>query len=518
MLAMSSALLVRRRLAVVPLIAVLCCGFGAAKASGAGTGEMTDLESRVVEETLSNGMRVIVLPRRQSPTVSLSMQFRVGSAQEAEGASGLAHLLEHMMFKGTRTLGTRDWATERPLLERIEAIVDDLDTERRRGPGGDGAKLAALEARLAQAQREARALVVKDEIDAIYTANGSQGFNASTGVDVTTYKISLPANRLPLWARIESERLREPVLREFYSEREVVREERRQNYENDPSRKLMELLFASAFIAHPYRRPVIGWDGDVRFLRAPAAERFFRTWYAPNNTVLAAVGDVDPPAFLALVRAAFGPIPAQQLPAETATPEPEQGGERRVTLVSDARPEVMIGYHKPTLPEFEDYVFDLIDGLLATGRTSRLYRRLVEEKQVAVSVSTINGLPGGRYANLFTITATPRAPHTAAEVETEIDAEMARLAAEPVAPEEISRVKNQLRAGLVRGLQSNEGLASMLAYYETLAGDWRYLTTHLTRLETITPADIQTVAAKYLRRENRTVAVIETRKETPRAP
>ncbi len=505
--------LARRRLAVVPLIAVLCCGFGAAHASGAGAGEMADLESRVVEETLPNGMRVIVLPRHQSPTVSLSMQFRVGASQEAEGASGLAHLLEHMMFNGTRTLGTRDWAAERPLLERIEAIVDDLDDARRRAAGGDDARIAALEARLAEVQQQARGLVVKDEIDAIYTANGSHDFNASTGVDVTTYKISLPANRLPLWARIEAERLREPVLREFYSEREVVREERRQNYESDPSRKLMESLLAAAFTAHPYRRPIIGWDGDVRFLRAPAAERFFRTWYAPNNTVLAAVGDVDPPAFLALVRAAFGSIPAQPLPADTATPEPEQGGERRVTLVSDARPELMIGYHKPTLPSFEDYVFDLIDGLLAGGRTSRLYRRLVEEKQVAVSVAAVNGLPGGRYANLFAVLATPRSPHTAAQVETEIDAELARLAVEPAAPEELTRVKNQLRADLVRGLQSNEGLAATLAYYATLAGDWRYLTTHLARLETITPADIQAVAAKYLRRENRTVAVIETRQE-----
>jgi len=498
------------------LVATLGAGLCHSAALAAGE-EMTDLQSRVVEETLPNGMRVIVLPRHQSPTVSLSMQFRVGAAQEAEGGSGLAHLLEHMMFKGTRTLGTRDWAAERPLLERIESIVDELDAERRRGAAGDPARLALLATRLAKTQEEARGLVVKDEIDAIYTANGSQDFNASTGVDVTTYKISLPANRLPLWARIEAERLREPVMREFYSEREVVREERRQSYESDPSRKLMELLFASAFVAHPYRRPVIGWDGDVQYLRAAAAERFFRTWYAPNNTVLAAVGDIDPPAFLALVRAAFGPIPAQPLPAETATTEPEQTGERRVTLVSAARPELMIGYHKPTLPTFEDYVFDLIDGLLTTGRTSRLYRRLVEELQLAVNVATINGLPGGRYPNLFTITATPRAPHTAGEVEAEIDRELARLAAEPAAPEEIARVKNQLRAELVRGLQSNEGLASTLAYYQTLAGDWRYLTTHLARLEKITPADIQAVAAKYLRKENRTVAVIETRKETPDA-
>ena len=427
----------------VPLIAVLLSGLGATTAVLAAAGEMADLESRVSEETLPNGMRVIVLPRHQSPTVSLSMQFRVGAAQEAEGASGLAHLLEHMMFKGTRdarhaglwrpsarcSSGSRRSSTELDAERRQGRRRRRREARRPRGPPGRGA--AGRRGRWSSRTRSTRSTA----------PTGSQDFNASTGVDVTTYKISLPANRLPLWARIESERLSAPVMREFYSERDVVREERRQRYENDPSSKLMELFFASAFVAHPYRRPVIGWDGDVRFLRAATAERFFRTWYAPNNTVLAAVGDVDPPAFLALVRAAFGAIPAQPLPAETATPEPEQDGERRVTLESDARPELMIGYHKPTLPTFEDYVFDLIDGLLTTGRTSRLYRRLVEEKQVAVGVATVNGYPGGRYPNLFTITATPRAPHTAVEVEAEIDAELARLATEPAAPEEIARVK-----------------------------------------------------------------------------
>jgi predicted Zn-dependent peptidase len=501
----------RRWNAPAASLALILALLGASPSFAAG-GAMAELEARVVETTLPNGLHVIVLPRHQSPTVSLSMQFRVGAAQEAEGATGLAHLLEHMMFKGTSTLGTRDWAAERPLLERVDAAAGALDAERRRGDAADPAKLAALEARLAEAQDAARALVVKDEIDAIYTANGAKDFNASTGVDVTTYKISLPANRLPLWARIESERLSDPVMREFYSEREVVREERRQSYEGDPSRKLMELLFSTAFVAHPYRRPVIGWDGDVRYLRAGEAARFFRTWYAPNNTVLAAVGDVDPAAFIALVRSAFGPIPPQPLPPETATPEPEQQGERRVVLESEARPELMIGYHKPTLPSEDDYVFDLIDGLLTTGRTSRLYRSLVEERQLAVGVSSANGLPGGRYPNLFTLFATPRAPHTAAEVEAAIGEELARLAAEPPTAEELARVKNQLRADRVRGLLSNEGLAATLGYYQVLAGDWRYLTTHLERLETITPEQVRAAAAKYLRPANRTVAVIETRK------
>jgi predicted Zn-dependent peptidase len=303
-------------------------------------------------------------------------------------------------------------------------------------------------------------------------------------------------------------------MREFYSERDVVREERRQSYETNPGRKLMELLCATAFVAHPYGRPVIGWEGDLQFLRAGDAESFFRAWYAPNNTVLAAVGDVDPAAFLALARESFGSIPAQPLPGEAVTEEPPQAGERRALLRFDAQPQLMIGWHKPTLPSREDYVFDLIDGILATGRTSRLYRSLVEQKQVAVSVGTVNGLPGGRYPNLFVVTAVPRAPHTAAEVEAAVGEEVARLAAGPVAPEEVSRVKNQLKAELVRGLQSNEGLAGTLAYYEAVAGDWRYLVTHLDHLEQITPEEIRAVAARYLRDDNRTVAVLEPEPKT----
>jgi predicted Zn-dependent peptidase len=499
---LSSSRLSRALASFLILLAAVLLPAGGTRAA------MTELEERVVEETLPNGMRVLVLPRRQSPTVALSMQFLVGSAQEENGKSGLAHLLEHMMFKGTRTLGTTDYAAERPLLERIERIAGELDAERRRGAAASAARVEELEGRLREAEAAARRYVVKDEIDALYTANGAQDFNAGTGVDVTSYKIALPSNRLPLWARIESERLRDPVMREFYSERDVVREERRQSYESNPSRKLMELLLASAFTAHPYQRPVIGWEGDLQYLRAGDAERFYRTWYAPNNTVLAAVGDLDPRAFLALVRESFGSLPAQDLPAEVGTPEPPQAGERRVQLLFDASPQVMIGYHKPTLPEFDDYVFDLIDGLLASGRTSRLYRRLVEEKQVAVSVDIASGLPGARFPNLFTVIAVPRAPHTAAEVEAEIEAELARLAAAPVSAEEIDKVKNQLRADLVRGLQSNEGLAGMIAYYEAVAGDWRYLTTHLDHLDRVTPADIQAVAAKYFRPENRTVAVL----------
>ncbi|MFC1657010.1 insulinase family protein [Candidatus Moduliflexota bacterium] len=493
-----------RRCAAALIALVLLLPAGTASAA------LEELEERVVEETLANGMRVIVLPRRQSPTVSLSMRFLVGSVEEEGGRTGLAHLLEHMLFKGTTTLGTRNWAMERPLRDRIEELAAALDGERGKGEGASGERVAALKEELRRTREEARRFVVKDEIDAIYTAQGAQGFNASTGADLTTYTVSLPSNRVELWARIESERLRDPVMREFYSERDVVVEERLQSFDTDPSRRLSALLFSTAFRAHPYRRPVIGWRGDVEDLRSGDALRFFRTWYTPGNAVLAAVGDVDPASFIALLKKYFEPLPAQRADRRPISTEPEQRGERRALLHMDAQPEVMLAFHKPTLPHEDDYAFDLIDGLLAGGRTSRLYRRLVEEEGTAISVSTSNGSPGARFPNLFVIRAVPRFPHSAAEVEEGILAELDRLAREDVSPGELARVRNGLRASMIRGLQSNKGLAGTLSYFQSVAGDWRYVTTHLEVLGQITPAKVREAAARYLTAGNRTVVTLVT--------
>lgn len=475
---------------------------------------MEELEKRVVEKTLSNGMKVLILPRHQSPTVSLSLRFSVGSVEEEEGSSGLAHLLEHMMFKGTRNLGTRDWRSEEPLRRKIEELASALDGERARGEGASAGRMEALEADLHRVQEEARRYVVKDEIDAIYTANGAQGFNAATGADLTTYTISLPSNRLELWARIESERLRDPVMREFYSERDVVVEERRQSFDTNPSRRLTALLLSTAFQAHPYGRPVIGWPGDVEALSSREALDFFRSWYAPDNAVLAVVGDVDPGPFLDLLKRYFEPLPSHDRPDRRLPLEPVQEGERRAELLMDAQPVVMLGFHKPTLPRKEDYAFDLIDGLLGGGRTSRLYRRLVEEDQIAISASTMNGMPGARFPNLFVISAAPRFPHTAAEVEEAILSELDLLMRVEATDEELDRVRNRLRAGMVRGLQSNEGLAGMLSYFQALAGNWRYITRHLATLETITAGEVRDVAVRYLAARNRTVVTLVTERES----
>jgi predicted Zn-dependent peptidase len=471
---------------------------------------MDALEGRVVEETLDNGMRILLLPRRQSPTVSLSMRFLVGSAQEEDGKSGLAHLLEHMLFKGTSSLGTKDYRAEKRLREKIESIAGALDDERLKGGAGSPERVEELELELRAVQEEARRYVVKDEIDSLYTANGARGFNAGTGVDLTTYTVSLPSNRRRLWARVESERMRDPVMREFYSERDVVVQERRQSYDTNPSRKLSSLLLSTAFQAHPYRRPVIGWEGDVDYLRTDEAEHFFRRWYTPGNAVLAAVGDFEPREMLEMLRSRFSSLPSRETPAMRLPVEPAQEGERRAVLRMDAQPEIMMGFHKPTLPDRDDYVFDLIDGLLSEGRTSRLYRALIEEQELAVSVSTINGYPGGRYPNLFVIRAVPRYPHSTAEVEEAILEQIDLLVREGAGAGEVERVKNRMKTDLLRGLQSNMGLAGLLSYYEAVAGDWRYVTTHLDVLEGIGTEEIRETAARYLTGRNRTVVTLET--------
>jgi predicted Zn-dependent peptidase len=318
---------------------------------------------------------------------------------------------------------------------------------------------------------------------------------------------------MELWARIESDRMVNPVFREFYPERDVVREERRQRSETDPEGVVMENFFAAAYMAHAYGRPIIGWDSDLQYLNKKRLERFFKQHYAPNNAVIAVVGAVDAKRVLAIIEDYFGGIPPQEIPAMPETEEPPQAGERRISVEFEASPQVMIGYHKPTMPHFDDYVFDVIDMILSDGRTSRLYKTLVEEKKIAVSVSTANGVPGSRYPNLFTIFATPRSPHTAAEVEAEIYRQLAILCDQPVTIRELAKVKNNLEAGFIRSLASNAGLAAQLSYYQCLAGDWRYIEKHHEVIGRITPDDVSRVAKRYLAERNRTVATL-VQKET----
>ncbi|GAB4255280.1 MAG: pitrilysin family protein [Deferrisomatales bacterium] len=494
-----------RRLRGAGWVALLAGCLGAAAAAAAPAGS---LEGRVSERRLPNGLTVLVLPRRGAPTVSLQMTFRVGGVDEPSGRTGTAHLLEHMLFKGTRCLGTRDWQRERPILEAIEETGRALDAERRKGDRADPARIEALERRLRELQDRHRPLVVKDEIDGIYARNGAVGFNASTSTDLTSYTVSLPSNRLELWARIESERLRDPVLREYYVERDVVLEERRQRYGADPGGRLYEALLSTAFAAHPYRDPVIGWPSDLETLDIAHTRAFYRAHYGPDNAVIAAVGDVEPAAFFRLVERYFGDLPPGGDLRPSATREPPQPGPKRVEVWFDAEPRLIVAYHKPTLPHRDDYVFDVIEAVLADGRASRLVRELVDRRKIATSVSAANGLPGARYPNLFAVFLTPVAGVDPEEAGKALEAELARLADEPPTEAELRRVRRRLEAARVRALVSNAGLAGRLAYFQAVAGDWRYLEEHPRVLETITPEEVAAAVRRYLVPDNRTVAVL----------
>ena len=486
---------------IILLLGLLLLGF-----AGTALGSST-LEEKVIEHQFANGLKLLVVERHDTPIVSAYITMGVGSVHETSETRGVAHLLEHMLFKGTETFGTTDYKKEKPILERIESVGSSLDALRLQ-KDADPARIAALEKELAGLQEEHKQFVVKDFFSTIYSENGGVGYNAFTSKDLTTYLISLPSNKLELWALIESDRMKHPVLREFYTERDVIREERRRSYDSNPGRRLYESLVLNAYNVHPYRNPIIGWHSDIANLSPQKTSEFLHKYYAPVNTVIALVGDVKAADAIALVKRYFGDIQPGTPAPNVAAVEPEQTGEKRVIDIFDAEPRLAIAWHKPTMPNKEDYVFDLIDQILGSGRTSRLYRALVEEQQLATSVS-VYGAPGSRYPNLFVIEAIPRYPHTTGELESAIYAELDKLMNEPVGDAELTKVRNRLLTDQLRQLDSNEGLARLLTSYQSLAGDWRYLVTYKQEIDKLTADDIRRVAGEYFRPSNRTVVVLK---------
>jgi predicted Zn-dependent peptidase len=471
----------------------------------------------VVERKLANGLTVLMVERHQTPVVSLNMTFGVGGVNEQMGQTGLAHLYEHMAFKGTRTVGTKNYEKERPLLEEWFRVGTELEQRQRElarknqgrpASPDDRAVIEGLQTRFTDLQDQAGQFVAGNEMALLYQRHGGVGLNASTGKDLTRYMISLPANRLPLWAALEADRMAHPVLREFYKERGVVMEERRMRNDDSANGLLYETFTSAAFRAHPYGIPTIGWESDILSLTPADTEAFFKAHYGPGNATIAIVGDIDPKDVMALIEQTFGKIPASPSQPQLVTVEPPQRGERRVEVEFDAEPSMVIGFHKPALGHPDDYIFDVIDAVLSDGLTSRLYTSLVREKRIAASVNSDSNYPGVRAPNLFVISATPLAPHTTAEVEAAIYAELERLKTESISPKEMEKVLNNLDADLVRALRSNGGLASQLALYQTVAGDWRYVLKARDKISTVTAADVQRVASEYFTKSNRTVATL----------
>ncbi len=489
------------------LLAALALAVTAAAVGRAAAQETLGERLPVRELTLDNGMRFLILERAGAPTVSFVVEVAVGGVHERLGTTGIAHLLEHLLFKGTTSIGTRDAERERALFARMDAVHDTVLHAR---ASGDTAEVRQLLGRIDELEDSARVYVEPNELDRIFTEAGARGLNATTSSESTNYFVELPANRAELWFVLESDRMRDPVFREFYAERRVVLEERRMRVETSPAGLLYEAHLAAAFTVHPYGVPVVGYGSDLETLTRADVASYYRRYYGPNNAVVAVVGNVDADRIEAWARRYFGRLPRGEEPPPVLAREPRQIGERRVAIEWDAEPRLRIGWHVPSSLHPDAPALAILASVLTGGRNSRLHRRLVTDDRTATGVFASTG-PGNRYPQLFQIDAVPRSPHGPAEVEEAIYEEIRRLAAEGPTAQELERVRNQVLAGNVRRLGSNLGLAFQLAASETLEGDWRATFRVGEQLQAVTPEEVRRVAAEYLTRSNRTVATLERR-------
>jgi predicted Zn-dependent peptidase len=472
---------------------------------GARSPTLDSVDLPVRKILLDNGMRVLVLPRPGAPTVGFVVQYAVGSVNEKAGETGIAHVLEHMLFKGTTTVGTRDVNAERALFARMDVVHDTL--LRARAANADSSTTARLASRIGSLEDSARAFVETNEFDLLLTTQGARGLNASTSNEATTYYVELPANRAELWFVLEADRMTNPVFREFYAERDVVMEERRMRVDDSPGGRLYEAHMAAAFREHPFGVPVIGYMKDLESLTRAKVEEYYRRFYGPNNAVVAVVGDVDPDEIERLARRYFAPIPAAEPPPPVTVVEPQQTEERRVTVTARGGAQLRIGWHVPDALHEDAPALEMLSVILTGGRNSRLYHELVLDDRIAAQIVT--GLsPGDLYPRIFTIDAVPRSPHTTAEIEAAVYAELDRLSLIPPSEAELDRVRSQLEAGEVRRLRSNLGLAFQLAGSESGFGDWRETWRMTRRLGEVTPDDVQRVVRRYFTASNRTVATL----------
>ncbi len=471
----------------------------------------------VVEKQLPNGFKLLLVERHEEPRIAGGWVAHVGSANERPGITGIAHLFEHMMFKGTPTLGTKDAKRDLELIAQQEVVRDKMRAEEslmraalRRGDVDDITKPEArteryktLEIEFKKLVDEQRSLLVKNEFDRIYTTAGASKMNAFTTEDMTGYFIEVPSNKLELWCWMESERLFHPVFREFYAERDVVFEERRMRTEVPPTGRAEEQFNAMFWDAHPYHWPVIGWPSDIPAITKKQADEFYALFYQPQNITLILVGDFKAADAEDLATRYFGRIPQGEQPApEVGTLEIASSGEKRYNAEAETNPQLEVLWHTVAAGHRDSYALEVLDQLL-NGRTGRLYKGLVLGRQIATDAGA--GLQNRKWAGLFAVSAEAKEGKSLDEVEAALYAELDRITKEPIPPEELQKVKNQFAAAEYRRLTSTFGILYRLIHAEGVGG-WREINEAGPKIQAVTVEDVQRVAAKYLVKENRAVA------------
>jgi predicted Zn-dependent peptidase len=476
----------------------------------------------VQEVVLDNGLRVLMVPRKGDPNIAAGWITRTGSVNERPGITGLSHLFEHMMFKGTRTIGTKNIDENLKVLKEMDDVraqlrAEDKELIRRarlgeiadpKDPQFRSEKYKQLLARFDELTKREKELMVKDEFDRVYTTAGASGMNAGTSNDFTVFFINVPANKLELWFWMESDRLLNPVFREFYSERDVVHEERRLRTDSTPTGKFDEQFDAMFWMSSPYGWPVVGWPSDLEGITREEALDYFAVNYAPNNLTAALVGDFEPANATALAKRYFGRLPrGPREPEPVRTQEMQQLAEQRMVAYAETSPQARIRYHTVADGHPDDIALGVLGDLLS-GRTGRLYKSLVLQQEVANNASA--GQNGNKYEGYFELRGTAKPGKSPEDVEQALYKEIERIQKEPVPADELQKIKNQSSADQFRGLQSNFGLMVQLLLRDANRG-WSSINTDPARVQAVTPADIQRVANKYFTPENRTVAIYRTK-------
>jgi predicted Zn-dependent peptidase len=464
--------------------------------------KLKELSKKVEKRTLSNGLTVLFYQRGVAPVFSGVVAVRVGGVDEVPGETGISHMFEHMAFKGTDSLGSKDFPRERELLAKLEEL---------------SSQTAALNSFTDDQKKQYKTITKelqklsspKDLIEA-YQRRGSSGMNATTGKDLTNYFVSMPRPALEFWLSIESERLLKTVMRQFYKERDVVMEERRMRSEDDPGGKLYELLLGAAYQKHPYRQPVVGYAEDIQHLTASGLEDFAKRFYVAPNMVVALVGDISAERDLDLVEKYFGRIPNGEIPKRTELVEPAQDGERRFTVQLPTSPQCYVAYRKPNFPHKDDAKISLMSEVLAGSVLSPLYKELVEHRRIATEVSHFEA-PGNAYPNLLMFQLVPRAPHTNSEILSRFDQLVKEFIARTPLDQELAQAKRRIAVTYLEGFDSSSRIAQDLSYAQLIYGDWKMSLDWLDQVMAVTSEDVRLAAEQYLVTDQRTVGCIETK-------
>jgi len=487
---------------LVCVLAALVLSFSTASAQ-----TFDAVRKQVRIHTLPNGMKFIVLERHDAPVAAFHIYADVGSANESYGITGISHILEHMAFKGTKTVGTKDFTAESKVLADLDAAYAQMrEEETKIAP--DQARLAALQAKFKDLEAKAKDYVVNNEYFDMMLREGDAGVNAYTSNDATQYINYLPSNRLEFWMAVTSDRFLNPVFREFYKERDVIQEERRLGVETQPTGKLMEDFLAAAFKAHPYHHEVIGHMSDLQSITRQDVEDYFKKFYGPSNLTVGIVGDVKTDEVFKLADVYFSRIPSGPRPEPVRTKEPDQWGERKVAVSAKSQPYLLLGYHVPDARNKDSRALEAMANILGQGRSSRLYTALVKEKKVAAMAQAFSGFPSDKFPNLFGVMAVTAAGKTAAECQAAIEEEIEKIKKDAVTDEELTKFKRTTIKSALGQLRSNTNMAALLTYADVVLGDYGKAFDQIDEIKALTAEDIKRVANRYLTKNNRTIGEI----------